>query len=283
VLVLFRHACTIPNGCSLVKGAPILPPVTFDPEAYRPLVVEYLLRTLWALVVVIVAIAISRGVRGVAVRSLGRNRAHPNVTTLLGNLTQLIVYILGALVVLAIYTQGAFGWILTSFSVLSLVVGLSLQDILKNFFAGIYILVERPFRIGDTVQVEGGHVGVVQEISFRTTQLRTDDGREVVVPNGTLMTTPVVNLTRYPNRSARLTVVMNADDMASDVPQRLRDALGGSDEIADEPPPIVLLRGVTKGTARYEVTVWGRDRDRALSAAVSSVRSSFPEWEVQGA
>jgi len=257
--------------------------VDLDLETYRPIVIEYLLRTVWALVVVIIVIAISRAVRGLAVRSLGRNRAHPNVTTLLGNLTQLIVYILGALVVLAIYTQGAFGWILTSFSVLSLVVGLSLQDILKNFFAGIYILVERPFRIGDTVQVEGGHVGIVQQISFRTTQLRTDDGREVVVPNGTLMTTAVVNLTRYPNRSARLVVSMNADQMSADVPQRLRDALGGSDVIVDEPPPVVLLRGVTKGTARYELTVWGRDRDRALSDAVSSIRSRFPEWDVRGA
>jgi small-conductance mechanosensitive channel len=257
--------------------------VTLDLDALRPVLIEYLIRTLWALLVVIVVIAISRALRGVAVRILGRNRAHPNVTVLLGNMTQLVIYLLGALVVLAIYTQGAFGWILTSVSVLGLVVGLSLQDILKNFFAGIYILVERPFRIGDTVQVEGGHIGIVQEISFRTTQLRTDDGREVVVPNGTLMTTPVVNLTRYPNRSARVTVVMSADQMSSDVPQRLRDALAGSDAIAEEPPPVVLLKGVSKGTARYDVTVWGRDRDRALSAAVASVRSAFPEWEVQGA
>lgn len=256
--------------------------MTLDP-ALRELVIEYLVRTVWALLVVIVAIAIARAVRGVAVRALGRNRAHPNVTTLLGNLTQLVVYTLGALVVLAIYTQGAFGWILTSFSVLGLVIGLSLQDILKNFFAGIYILVERPFRIGDTVEVEGGHTGIVQEISFRTTQLRTDDGREVVVPNGTLMTTPVVNLTRYPNRSARLTVSMDAGQMSPEVPHRLRDALAGTDAIAEEPPPVVLLRGVSRGTARYDVTVWGRDRDRALSAAVAEVRSAFPEWEVQGA
>jgi small-conductance mechanosensitive channel len=254
--------------------------VTVDPEVLRVMLIDYLVRTLWALVVVIVAILVARAIRGTAMRSLSRRRAHPNVTVLLGNLAQLLIFIVGSLVVLAIYTQGAFGWILTSFSVIGLVVGLSLQDILKNFFSGIYILVERPFRIGDTIQVDH-HVGVVQEISFRTTQLRTDDGREVVVPNATLMTNAVVNLTRYPNRSAKLRVTIPADEMASDVPQRLRDALGGSDEIADEPVPLVLLRGVANGRARYDVTVWGRDRDRALSTAVSCVRSRFPEWEVQ--
>jgi small-conductance mechanosensitive channel len=254
-----------------------------DIEGFREPLIEYLVRTLWALLIVIVAIAVARGVRSAVVRGLARGRAHPNVTTLLGNLSQMLVFMLATLAILAIYTRDAFGWILGAFSVFGLVIGLSLQDILKSFFAGIYILVERPFRIGDTIQVEGSHTGIVQEISFRTTQLRTDDGREVVVPNSTLVTTSVVNLTRYPNRSALLTVSMSADQMSPEVPQRLREALARSDAIAEEPPPAVLLRGVSDGAARYEVTVWGRDRDRALSAAVAEVRSAFPQWEVQGA
>ncbi|MEK6620647.1 MAG: mechanosensitive ion channel domain-containing protein, partial [Chloroflexota bacterium] len=190
--------------------------MTLDPQVLRETLVDYLVRTLWALVVIIVAILAARAIRGVAVRALTRHRAHANVTVLLGNLTQLAVILLGILVVLAIYTQGAFGWILTSFSVIGLVVGLSLQDILRNFFAGMWILVERPFRIGDTVEVDG-HTGVVQEISFRTMQLRTEDGRQVVVPNATLMTSSVVNLTRYPTRSARLSVTLPADEASADV------------------------------------------------------------------
>ena len=252
-----------------------------DPVVLRDTVLDYLWRTLWALIVVVAAIAVARAIRGAAMRALGRRRAHPNVVVLLGNLSQLLILVLGALVVLAIYTQGAFGWILTSFSVLGLVVGLSLQDILKNFFAGIYVLVERPFRIGDTVQV-GEHTGVVQEISFRTMQLRTDDGREVIVPNAILMTGPVVNLTRYPTRSARLAVTVPADEPGS-VPDRLRDALAGSDAIAEDPAPVVLLRGIADGKARYEITVWGRDRDRALSDAIGAIRSTGAEWDVQGA
>jgi small-conductance mechanosensitive channel len=255
--------------------------VVTDPELLREMAIDYLFRTLWALVAVIVAIAVARAVRGTAVRALTRKRAHPNVVVLLGNLGQLLVFILATLVVLAIYTQGAFGWILTSFSVLGLVVGLSLQDILKNFFAGIYILVERPFRIGDTVQVDR-HTGVVQEISFRTTQLRTDDGREVVVPNATLMTSPVVNLTRYPARSTRLEVVVPADQVSADVGQRVREALAGAEGIADDPPPAVALRGVTGGKAHYDVTVWGRDRERAHGEAIARIRAVGADWDVQG-
>ena len=256
--------------------------MTLDPQVLRETLVDYLVRTLWALVIIIVAILAARAIRGVAVRALTRHRAHANVTVLLGNLTQLAVILLGILVVLAIYTQGAFGWILTSFSAIGLVVGLSLQDILRNFFAGMWILVERPFRIGDTVEVDG-HTGVVQEISFRTMRLRTEDGREVVVPNATLMTSSVVNHTRYPTRSARLSVTLPADEAAADVAELLRDALAGLEAIATDPAPAVMLRGVAEGKARYDLTVWGRDREAARSAAIGAVRARFPEWEVQGA
>jgi small-conductance mechanosensitive channel len=256
--------------------------VYLDPEVLRDTAIDYLLRTLWALIAVIVAIAVARAIRGASMRGLSKRRAHPNVVVLLGNISQLVVFTLGALVVLAIYTQGAFGWILTSFSVLGLVVGLSLQDILKNFFAGIYILVERPFRIGDTVQIEA-HTGVVQEISFRTTQLRTDDGREVVVPNATLMTSAVVNLTRYPTRSAKVTLTVPVEEADGDVPRRVRDALVGAEGISSDPAPAVVLRGITGGKARYEVTLWGQDRERAAGEAIARVRAIGAGWDVHGA
>ena len=253
-----------------------------DPQAVQEVVVEYLVKTVWALLVVIAALALGRLARGATGRAMARQRAHPNVVVLLGNLSQLLVFLLGTLVVLAIYTEAAFGWILTSFSVLGLVVGLSLQDILKNFFAGIWILIERPFRIGDVVQV-GEHTGIVQEISFRTMHLRTEDGREVVVPNGNLMTSAVVNLTRYPNRSTTLAVAIPADAVPADVADRVRDLLGSFDSIADDPAPLVHLRGYGGGMARYEVTVWGRDRERAAGDAIAAIRASAPEWDVQTA
>lgn len=248
----------------------------------REVVIEYLLRTLWALLAVIAAILLGRGFRRAATRTLTRRKAHPNVVALLGNLSQVATFVVAGLVIMAIYTQGSFGWILTSFSVVGLVIGLSLQDILRNFFAGVYVLVERPFRIGDTIQVDA-HTGVVQEIGFRATLLRTDDGREVVVPNATLMTNSLVNLTRYPVRSARLRVSVPAREPLADVPDRVRDLLAGAESIAAEPAPVVLLRGLIGDRAYYDVTVWGVDRDRAAADAIGAIREGGAHWEARGA
>jgi small conductance mechanosensitive channel len=251
-----------------------------DPVVLRDTLLDYGVRTLWSAVVVVVAIVLARAVRTTAMRALTRHRAQANATVLLGNLAQLGVIVLGVLVVLAIYTQGAFGWILTSFSVVGIVVGLSLQDILRNFFAGVWVLVERPFRIGDTIDVSG-FTGSVEEISFRTTQLRTPDGRQVIVPNGDFMTKPVVNLTRFPMRRAEIGIAVDAGtEIAADA---VRDALTKATGIAADPAPVVELRRVADGRARYRVTFWTPDHDPGVAAAIAAIRAHFPDAEVRGA
>ncbi len=242
------------------------------------LVFEYAGRTFWALLVVIVTIVLARVLRRTTMRALTRGRAQANVTILLGNLAQVAMLTIGALLVLAIYTRDAFGWILTSFSVVGLVLGLSLQDILKNFLAGIWVLVERPFRIGDTIEV-GGYSGVVEEITFRTTLLRTADAQQVIVPNGNFMTESIVNITRFPTRRASLWLVV--DDTSKPIgADDIRGALGDADRIAKEPPPSVELRSVAEGKARYLVSFWTAERDVAVAAAVAALRARFPQGEV---
>ena len=243
-------------------------------------VFEYATRTFWALLVVVVTLLFARVVRRTTMRALTRGRTQANVTILLGNLVQVAMLTIGALLVIAIYTRDAFGWILGSFSVVGIVLGLSLQDILKNFFAGIWVLVERPFRIGDTIEV-GGYSGVVEEITFRTTLLRTPDAQQVIVPNGSFMTGSVVNMTRFPTRRASLWLVVDDQDKpiaADDIRAALRDAPA----VAKEPPPSVELRSVTGGKARYLVTFWTAERDAAVSAAVAALRARFPQGEVHG-
>ena len=251
-----------------------------DPVAIRDTLFEYAIRTLWAAVVVVITLVLARAVRTATMRLLDRHRAYANATILLGNLAQLGVIIVGILVVLAIYTQGAFGWILTSFSVVGIVIGLSLQDILRNFFAGVWVLVERPFRIGDTIDVSG-YVGMVEEISFRITQLRTADGRQVIVPNGDFMTKPVVNLTRFPLRRGVVLLSLEAtSELSTDA---VKEALAAVDAVARDPAPMVELGRVAAGKARYQVTFWTPDHDRGVAATVAALRSHFPDAEVRAA
>ncbi|HET7699388.1 MAG TPA: mechanosensitive ion channel domain-containing protein [Candidatus Limnocylindria bacterium] len=244
------------------------------------LLLDYGARTVWALLVVIAALLIARAVRRTTMRMLARSRAQANVTILLGNLAQVTVIVVGILAVLAIYTRDAFGWVLTSFSVLGIVIGLSLQDILKNFFAGIWVLVERPFRIGDTIEVAGS-AGVVEEIAFRTTMLKTPDAREVIIPNAIFMTSSVINLTRFPTR--RGTVWLIVDDGERPIgADEIREALATVPGVVGEPKPAVELRSVSDGRAHYLISFWASDREATSSAAIGALRARFPQGEVHG-
>ena len=71
---------------------------------------------------------------------------------------------------------------------------LAIQDILKNFFSGVYLLLERPFRVGDTIKVKE-QTGVVENIGIRTTQLRTNANVQIMVPNATVFSEVVANHT----------------------------------------------------------------------------------------
>ncbi len=80
--------------------------------------------------------------------------------------------------------------------VLGLAASLALQDILKSFCAGVYLLFERPFHLGDEIKIKDFR-GRVVDIGIRTTVLHTADNMEVVVPNSVVLADVVVNRVRY--------------------------------------------------------------------------------------
>lgn len=165
--------------------------MTVDPRLLEALA----LRTLWAIAVATLTWLIARGLRRATLAALDRGRTHSHAALLVGNLARWVVALVGGLAVVGIYSGEAFAWVLGSFSVLGLVAGLALQDLLKNVLAGIWVLLEQPIRIGELIEV-AGYTGTVEEIAFRATRLRRADGHVILVPNATLMTAPIVNLSR---------------------------------------------------------------------------------------
>ena len=101
----------------------------------------------------------------------------------------------------------------------------------------------------------------------------------MIVPNGTFMTSAVVNLTRFPTRRAATWLALPADEQAVD-PEDVRAALAKTQGVAAEPPPSVELRSVADGKAQYLVTFWATDRDAALAQALRALRARFPQGEV---
>jgi small-conductance mechanosensitive channel len=97
-----------------------------------------------------------------------------------------------------------FGWLLAGGAFASLVVGLAAQDTLSNFFSGIHLLLDQPFREGDEIQLENGTVCTVRKVGLRSSHLYNGQTHDMLIlPNNLLATKPVINLMR-PDRRHRL-------------------------------------------------------------------------------
>jgi small-conductance mechanosensitive channel len=138
-----------------------------------------------------VALFVANKARAATVRSIGRTKADLSITLFVGRLAHLGILTLGILVALGIL---GISWtaLVALVGAVSLAISLAIQDVLKNFVAGLYLLIERPFRIGETIKVKD-FVGSVEDVGVRTTVLRTNEGLQVVVPNAVVLTEVVVN------------------------------------------------------------------------------------------
>jgi small conductance mechanosensitive channel len=132
--------------------------------------------------------------------------ADPTGIRFLGQLAKLVVYVLAFLcychLVPALQHLGT-AW-LASVGVVSVVVGLAAQSTLSNLVSGISLVLYRPFRIGDHVQVSaptGTEIGVVESIDLGYTTLRTSDGRRLVIPNATIASQTSINLTQRQSKA----------------------------------------------------------------------------------
>ncbi len=124
--------------------------------------------------------------------SLALSRATGFPISLLRNLTAVLVYVLGLLVVLD-YLKISVTPLITALGVGGLAVALALQDTLSNLFAGIHVLASRKVRSGDYVKLESGEEGYVRDITWRNTTIEVLAGNLIIVPNNKLASAIVTN------------------------------------------------------------------------------------------
>jgi small-conductance mechanosensitive channel len=161
-------------------------------ELQRQLAATWL-QALNAVIVVIVALVSHRLALNWTGRAMRRARVDTSTLILIKRALSAAFITVTGLVVLGILGFNSTG-LLTLAGAVGLAFSLAIQDILKNFFSGVYLLLERPFRVGDTIRVKD-QLGVVENIGVRTTELRTLENVQVLVPNAVVFAEVVTNHT----------------------------------------------------------------------------------------
>src|SRR3954471_8598298 len=196
---------------------------------------------------------------------------------LLPAVTMLLVYLVTALVTLRIsFPRLDVAPLIATSAVTSLVLGLALQPILGNFFAGLVISVEKPFRINDWIKV-GEQEGRVMAITWRTTHLRTRENDNLVIPNSKLADERVLNFYYpHPLHMERVKIAAHFDEPPYHVRRVLLDCVAGVPGVLDKPAPEVYVLSFEASAIVYELRIW--IEDMAQSTRIDSdVRARV--WE----
>lgn len=196
-------------------------------------------------------------IRGAAatLTHLHRRRSGVETPKILRDLVDGFLSVLALLLILQATFDIDLGAVLASSAVISLVLGLALQETLGNLFAGLSLQAERPFGEGDWVRI-GAHQGKVVEIGWRATRILTGAGEGLTIPNNAVAKEAVYNLSRRGSVMRRVTLAL-----AYDVPPNaLKDAamtvVRSNPRVVAEPAPIVRTAELASAAIQYEVLFW---------------------------
>jgi small-conductance mechanosensitive channel len=235
-----------------------------------------------AIVALLVVLVSARLALGAERRALARTRAHPNARLLVDRLIEFGFIVLAAVWVLSILGVQVTG-LVALLGVVGLAVSLALQDVLKNLVAGLYILIERPFTIGEQIDFKT-FSGVVETIELRTTALRTATGQRVIIPNAMLFADALVNRSVYGRQLVKLRVALplpderRAAELARQVACAIQDL--GTATARDGGGPTVLVEALGKDKLTLRAEFWAPDARTVAPEAVWAVHRLLPEAEI---
>lgn len=222
-----------------------------------------------ALVVLVAFFVLNRVVAGVLRRVMGRTRADPAAQAIALRLTRYTILSLG--LVMAVSQLGIdVASLLAGVGILGIAVGLAAQDSLSNLVAGITILWDRPFRIGDNVTVSGTF-GAVQEIGLRTTRIRTVDQLDAILPNKEIINQEIINHTLNPMMRLAVPLGIAYHEDSRHARRVLLEAIRGHELLLEKPAPEVVVVALADSSVNLELRVWLRDPYTERRATVEMV------------
>jgi small-conductance mechanosensitive channel len=139
-------------------------------------------------------------------------------------------------------------------------VGLAAQDTLSNMFAGFTLMLDRPFRVGDRIQLAGGEVGDVEAIGVRATLIRTADETLLIVPNSALVKEKLINLSRPTRRqAAQVAVTVSYGSDLALVRRILTEAALATPHTDRERAPQMLVTAFGEAGVNVLLRFWVKD------------------------
>lgn len=227
----------------------------------------------WAVVALVVAVAVALVARWLVRRHDVRRRTVTTSVQILARLVFIVVVTIGLYVALRIVGVDL-GPVLGGAGIVGIALAFALRDIAENYISGILMGLRNPFRPGDEI-VSGAHTGTVEELNLRYTTIRTPEGVRVLLPNAGVLSSPLENLTEGGRRRSDVTLGVAYGTDLERARRAAVEALATVPEVHDDPAPEAWVEEAAASWVSVRVRFWHAprtgDRWRARSAALVAV------------
>ena len=223
-----------------------------------------------------------RAMRRLIVGSLSKANVDPSIRDMLGHLIKWTI--MGFGLVIAFNQIGIqITALLTGVSIVGLAMGLAAQETLANFIAGIVIFWDKPFRIGDAIEIEGAS-GTVQRVTFRSTRMLDGDGQVIVLPNTYVLAHKLSNGTAHALRRVNVPVGIAYKESIDLARATMLGLLDEDTRVCSDPVPTVVVTECADSSVKLVLHFW--IRDKAIAAAMKceyleKVKKAFDAQGIQ--
>lgn len=223
------------------------------------LILHWGLKVIAALAILVIGNWLAKKIAAIFVKMMDRNNVDVTLTKFLKNI---IYYAL--LVAVVIAAAGQLGINTTSFLTVvgaaGLAIGLALKDSLANFSAGVMLILFRPFKVGDWVNV-AGETGAVEEITIFNTVMNTADNQRKIIPNGIITSGTITNITANDTRRIDMVFGIGYDDNIKAAEQVFTDIIKAEPRVLSDPAPTVAVAELADSSVNFVVRPWVKTSD----------------------
>ena len=241
-------------------------------------------------VIILIWIRTALALATIIITAISRDEAHfkkidVRTEPLLVIGSKLLILLIGSYILLIIWGINPVG-LLASAGIVGIAVGFAAKDTLANLFSGVFILADRPYKLGDYVNLDSGERGKVTHIGIRSTRLLTRDDIEVTIPNGVIGNAKVVNESGgpYPKMRVRCNVQCAYDADLEEVCALLMQIAEDEDLVCRYPSPRVRVRGFAESGINLQLMGWinrPEDRGRITHILYMKIHRSFAESGIE--
>lgn len=231
--------------------------VVFDPEVMGSKIVDFVINCMAAIVTIAAFYLGWLLIQKLVMLTLRKTKLDETSREFVRTILKYSILLIGLFQGLSIMNIDT-GGLLASLGIVGITVGFAARDAFSNLISGLLIYLDRPFVIGDLVEI-GDYYGKVDQITLRSTRVVTSDGKMLAVPNAEIINKTVTSYTNFPHLRLDIEVTVGVGEDIGKVRQVLLGILTGKSGYLENPPPRVIVTQLNDYNVAVELQAWIQD------------------------